>query len=186
MQHIRTRNLSARTVAPVLFTLVVLALSGCGFHLQGASPLPQGIDAMYVDYNDDYRVGSPPLVERLQQRLREQGLLGEVDAPAQLDIQRIDNQQRIVSVSPIDGRVAEYELTTRVVFDYSVNGATQLSNETLSVTRNYSFDDTERLAAEAEQRELLTSMHEELANLMFVRIARANDRLVTGADDGAS
>ena len=117
----------------------------------------------------------------------EQGLLGAVDAPAQLDIQRLDNRQRIVSVSPIDGRVAEYELTTRVVFDYTVNGATQLSNETLSVTRNYSFDDTERLAAEAEQRDLLTSMHEELANLVFIRIARANDRLVAGdTHDGAS
>lgn len=186
MQQTHARH---RFVAPSVLSLVILAmlaLAGCGFHLQGASPLPAGIDSMYVDYNDDYRVGAPPLVETLQQRLREQGLLGEVDAPARLDIQRIDNRQRIVSVSPIDGRVAEYELTTRAVFDYSVNGATQLSNETLSVTRNYSFDDTERLAAEAEQRELLTSMHEELANLIFIRIARANDRLVPANSANAS
>ncbi|MES1926202.1 LPS assembly lipoprotein LptE [Salinisphaera sp. T31B1] len=164
----------------------MLVLSGCGFHLQGATPLPDGVDSMYVNYNDDYRVGDPPLVETLQQRLREQGLLGQVDAPAQLDIRRIDNQQRIVSVSPLDGRVAEYELTTRVVFDYTVNGATQLSNETLSVTRNYSFDDTERLAAEAEQRDLLTRMHEELANLIFTRIGTVNDTLVPASADTAS
>ncbi|GAB3680310.1 LPS-assembly lipoprotein LptE [Salinisphaera aquimarina] len=182
-----------KTRAPARFglwamlTLVAgLGLAGCGFHLQGASPLPKGIDAMYVSYNDDYRVGDPPLVETLQQRLRERGLLGEVDAPAQLDIQRIDNRQRIVSVSPVDGRVAEYELTTQVLFDYSVNGATQLANEQLSVTRDYSFDDTERLAAEAEQRDLLTSMHEELANLVLLRIADANGKLANHKKPDAS
>jgi len=184
-----SRNLSFRRHATGLLPLVLLvafALSGCGFHMQGASPLPEGIDAMHVSYNDDYRVAEPPLVQTLEQRLRERGLLGRGNAPAQLDIEQVDNHQRIVSVSPVDGRVAEYELTTQVRFDYSVNGASQLDNETLSVTRNYSFDDTERLAAETEQRDLLTSMHQELANLMLLRIAGANERLVRGSADDAS
>lgn len=163
---------------------VLTVLSGCGFHLQGASPLPDGIERMYVNYSNNYRVGDPTLVETLKQRLRERGVLGEVDAPAQLDIDGIRDNQRIVSVSPLDGRVAEYELTTQVRFSYSVNGATQLAGETLSVTRNYSFDDTERLAAESEQRDLLTSMHNELANLILLRIANSNDKL--GAERDAS
>jgi len=173
-----------RAWPPLLAALAVLvSLAGCGFHLQGASPLPSGVERMHVSYSDDYRVGDPPLVQTLEQRLRERGVLGESGAAAQLDIAEIDNNQRIVSVSPRDGRVAEYELTTRVRFDYSVNGATQLSGETLSVTRNYSFDDTERLAAEAEQRDLLTSMHRELADLILLRIADANDRLGAAAGD---
>ena len=156
---------------------VGMLLAGCGFHLQGASPLPDGIESMYVSYNDDYRVGDPPMVETLRQRLGERGVLGEVDAPARLDIDEIDNRQRIVSVSPVDGRVAEYELTTEVSFDYDVKGASQLQNETLKISRNYSFDNTERLGAEQEQSELLTSMHEELAHLILLRVATANDRL---------
>lgn len=168
----------ARRIAAAAFLATAGALlSGCGFHLQGASPLPDGVGTMYVNYNDDYRVGDPPLVETLQQRLRERGVLGQADAPAQLDINDIDNSQRIVSVSPVDGRVAEYELTTTVSFDYSVNGATQLQDQTLSVRRSYSFDDTERLAAESEQRDLLTNMHEELAHLILLRVAEANDKL---------
>lgn len=181
----RTITARRRRYGVAMLAVAAVALSGCGFHLQGASPLPAGVDAMYVSYNDDYRVGDPPLVQTLQQRLRERGLLGAVDAPATLDIQRIDNRQRVVSVSPLDGRVAEYELTTQVAFDYRVNGADQLNNETLSVTRNYSFDDTERLAAEAEQRALLTTMHEELANLILLRIAGANDRLAAKAADAS-
>ena len=160
----------------VLIALTAM-LAGCGFHLMGASPLPDGIDRMYVSYSDNYRVGDPPLVETLRQRLRERHVLGDSSAPARLAIDEIDNRQRIVSVSPVDGQVAEYELTTEVAFDYEVNGATQLDNETLSVTRSYSFDNTERLGAEQEQSELLTSMHEELANLILLRVASANEKL---------
>lgn len=159
-----------------LLALAGVMLAGCGFHLQGASPLPNGIDTMYVSYSDDYRVGDPPLVETLRQRLRERHALGDTSAPARLAIEAIGNSQRIVSVSPVDGRVAEYEVTTQVVFDYDVNGASQLDNETLKISRNYSFDDTERLAAEQEQSELLTDMHKELANLILLRVATANDK----------
>ena len=45
--------------------VVTLSLAGCGFHLMGASPLPEGVDRMYVSYSDDYQVGDPPLVETL-------------------------------------------------------------------------------------------------------------------------
>ena len=171
------RRLNARAALTVLLATGAVLLAGCGFHLQGASPLPDGIQSMYVSYSDDYRVGDPPLVETLRQRLRERGVLGQANAPARLNIEEIENRQRVVSVSPVDGRVAEYELTTEVSFDYDVKGASQLQNETLRTSRNYSFDNTERLSAEQEQSELLTSMHEELANLILLRVASANDKL---------
>ena len=161
----------------VCLTLLAWALAGCGFHLQGNSPLPQGINAMDVTYTDNYRAGEPPLVTDLRQRLRERGVLGGDSAPAKLHIRNIENQQAVVAVSPIDGRASEYALTARAVFDYSVNGADQLSGQRMSVTRDYSFNDTERLAAESEQRDLLESMHQELANLILLRIAEVNGRL---------
>ncbi len=154
-------------------------LAGCGFHLQGSQPLPDGIGSLYVAYSNDYQVGQPPLVDTLEQRLRERGLLGGPGADAKVLIERIDNRQRIVSVSPIDGRVAEYELTTEVVFDYIVNGRARLDNENLFVTRFYSFDDTARLAAEAEQDDLLTSMHRQLADRILFRIQSVKE---DGAD----
>ncbi len=165
----------------VLWSFVAtIALSGCGFHLQGDSPLPPDIGAMGVTYSSRYRVGDPPLVTTLRQRLRERGLLGAAGASAQLYIHSIDNQQRVLSVSPIDGDVAEYALTTQVVFDYRVNDAPRMANQTLSVTRDYSFNDTQRLATESERRDLLTAMQKELAHLVLLRIAEVDHRVTNG------
>ncbi|WP_424821337.1 LPS assembly lipoprotein LptE [Salinisphaera sp.] len=163
--------------ARVSAMLALLALAGCGFHLQGASPLPAGISSVHVSYHDNYRVGDPPLVSALKQRLRRQHLLGDIDAPAELRIVRVENSQRIVSVSPVDGNVAEYALTTRVVFNYSVNGAEQLSGATLSTTRDYSVSATQRLSSEGEHDQLLSQMQHDLANLILERMAEANDKL---------
>lgn len=182
LQSIMIRRLVMRTSA----VLALFALAGCGFHLQGASPLPDGISSMHVSYNDNYRVSTPPLVTALKARLRRQHLLGDTDAPAQLDVVSVDNSRRLVSVSPIDGDAAEYAVTTQVVFNYSVNGAEQLSEETLSTTRNYSVSDTQRLSSEGERRQLLIEMQGNLANMMFERIARSNHKLARTGGGRAS
>lgn len=165
-------------VAVSATVIAVAALSGCGFHLQGASPLPRGVSAMNVTYHNNYRVGDPPLVTDLRQRLREQGLLGDSDAPAQLNIRSIQDPVRVVSVSPLDAGASELSLTTRVVFDYAVNGVSQIKGQTLSETRDYTVNDTQRLASESQRRDLLRAMHQDLANLILLRIAEANHRLV--------
>jgi len=186
--HVRRTGLSSSGQWLVIgLALIGLSslLTGCGFHLQGTSPLPKGIDAMHIVYSDPYRVETPPLVTALQDRLRRQGLLGEMDAPAELDILSLSNGQRLMSVSPVDGGAAEYELTTQVRFSYRVNGADQLSDESLSVTRAYSVDQSQRLSADQEQRALLERMQQELANLILLRVAQANDALVQPSSDGA-
>ncbi|MDA3919260.1 MAG: LPS assembly lipoprotein LptE [Salinisphaera sp.] len=177
----RTAGLASwrQRAAALMAVLVLLAvLGGCGFHLQGSSPLPDGVDSMYVSYNDPYRVDTPPLVTRLRERLRRQHLLGETDAPAQLIINHLVNDSRLMSVSPVDSTAVEYEISTQVNFSYRVNGADQLSDQTLTVTRDYSVDQGQRLSVDAEQESLLTSMQKELANLILIRIAEVNHKLV--------
>lgn len=173
----------ARRAVCALFFAVMLA--GCGFHMQGATPLPKGIDAMHVSYHNDYRVGDPPVVSALKQRLRRQHLLGNMDAAAQLEIASIQTTQRVVSVSPVNGDAAEVAVTMRVVFNYSVNGADQLSGETLSATRNYSIDDTQRLSSEEQRDQLLSDMQQNLANLILERVAQSNRKLAVDAGSGA-
>lgn len=165
-------------VASLLVIGLLLGLGGCGFHLQGQSPLPDGVASMHVSYSSDYRVETPPLVTTLRERLRRQDLLGDSDAPAQLVIHKLSNGQRRMSVSPVDSDTAEYQLTSTVRFSYRVNGADQLADQSLSVSRNYSVDQSQRLSSDAEQQSLLSSMQKELSDLIFIRIARANDKLV--------
>src|SRR5690625_179360 len=155
----------AGRLRPCLCAVVMaLLLAGCGFHLQGDYQLPKGVDALYVAYDNAYRPGEPALVDVLQRRLRTRGILGGPDADGRLVIRRIRDRRHIVSISPIDGDVAEYELRSTVVFDYIVDGKAYLSDERFTVTRFYSYNDTARLAANAERRDLVTRMHEQLAN----------------------
>lgn len=175
----RLARLNRSRATRLLVIGLLLGLSGCGFHLQGKSPLPDGVNSMYVSYSDNYRVETPPLVTTLRERLRRQDLLGDSDAPAQLVIHGLTNSQRLMSVSPVDSDAAEYQLTSTVRFSYRVNGADQLSDQKLSASRNYSVDQNQRLSSDSEQQSLLTSMQKQLANLIFIRIARANGKLVT-------
>lgn len=155
---------------------VALLLGGCGFHLQGAYNLPEGADTVYVAYSNAYRVGEPAVVDALQRRLRTSGKLGDAGADARLVIERVNNERDIMSISPIDGSVAEYKLHSEVVFDYIVSGETRLNDESFAVTRFYSNNDTTSLAAEAERRKLLAHMQEQLARRIIFRIKQVASR----------
>lgn len=171
MTECRTRRSSGLVVF-----VATLLLGGCGFHLQGAYRLPEGVEALNVVYSNAYRVGDPPLIDALKQRLRAGGKLGGAGADARLVIERIDNDRDVMSISPIDGSVAEYELHSEVVFDYIVAGRTLLDDERFSVTRFYSNSDTTSLAAGAERRELLARMQARLADRMLFRIKQVTAR----------
>lgn len=162
--------------------LTLLALAGCGFHLQGSSPFPKGVSAVYVDYEDDYQVGVPQLVKSLEQRLRLQNLLGDSDAPARLDITRVENKQALTSVSPVNSDSAEYALTAEVKFDYIVNGHKLLSGQKLSVTRNYTVAEAQKLSSESERNEMAKAMQRYLVDQLLERVARANEKLQTETD----
>lgn len=173
-----------RTVALAGLMIMLSCLAGCGFHLQGRSPLPDGIEQMSVSYHNAYTVGDPALVTALRERLRRQGALGEAGAPAALDIVRVARNRRTIAVSPVDGDSAVYELSVQVTFNYSVNGKRQLSGETLTTEREYSADATQRLSADDERDRLLTQMQQDLANRVLARIARLShdNRLPVTAD----
>lgn len=148
-------------------------LAGCGFYLKGQGPATESLQRVSVSYEQPYRVGEPPLVMALQNRLRAQNKLVESKAITRIHLSDIRNQSRVLSVSPIDGRTSAVELTTTARFDVSERGQPLLTDQTLEVRRAYSFDNTERLAAEAEQDDLIAAMHSELADLILLRAQTA-------------
>lgn len=159
-----------RAIAAALAGALILTLAACGFRLQGTAPLPGGVDSVRVTFEQPYGVAEPPLVLVLEQRLRARGALGGGDADALLHISELNTRRRLLAVSPEDARGAVYELETEAVFDFRVGGKTRLAHESLTVRREYSFDDTARLAAEAEREELERAMQTELADLILLRL----------------
>lgn len=165
-------------MARALFAaLVMIGLAGCGFHLRGHSPLPDDIQSMQVTYNDAYGVGDPPLVKIARQRLRTQGALGGDDATATLAIASVGNSRQVTAVTPRRGNTATYIVTTSVTYSYSVRGATQIAGDSLSIAREYSLNETQRLASQAERHQLAKSMEKQLVSDIFLRIAKHNHKL---------
>lgn len=162
--------------------LAALVLAGCGFHLQGSYKPPAGVDALYVAYDNAYRAGEPPLVDTLQQRLRVLGLLGGPGADARLVIESVSTSRSVVSISPVDGDAVEYKLRSTVVFDYFVNGRPRLTGARFALTRFYSYNETVRLAAASERRELIEGMQQRLADRILFRIKQVSERQAANHD----
>lgn len=173
----RARITRRRLTKGALLAGLILAISGCGFHLRGHSPLPEGVNAIHVTYSDPYSVGDPTVVQALRQRLRERGLLGGSDAPATLAIRNVRDQRGVTAVTPRTGNVAIYEVTTTVRFSYSVRGATQIANETVSISREYSLNAAQRLASITQRNKLVDAMQRQLVDTIFLRIAAYNRQL---------
>ncbi|MDT0636082.1 LPS assembly lipoprotein LptE [Spectribacter hydrogenooxidans] len=148
--------------------LLTLWLSACGFHMAG-SVAGSGLDGLQVEYEQRYRVLPPPLIDVLRERTGG----GDGQASARLVIRGIDDTRRVLSVSPQDGRANAFELISEASFDLIRDGETLLRDQQVSTQRDVGFDDSRRLAADAESRDLRAAMHAELADLILLRVETA-------------
>ena len=166
---------SATRLATALLGLLVI--SGCGFHLQGRSVLPDNLEQMAVLYDNDYTVGDPEVVRVLKQRLRQRDQLGRATAPAVLRIVRVAQNQRTIAVSPVDGDAAVYQLSVQVTYNYTVNGEARLAGERVVAVRDYSVEASQRLSIEDQRRHNLEQMQNNLADRILARISQINQAM---------
>jgi LPS-assembly lipoprotein len=158
--------------AYVLAGLLAVTLTGCGFYLKGDRPLPAEMSEVYLDYRAaSYEAIQPRLEESLRTNLQRRGarVVSSATAPGRLTVYRLEEKTRVLSVGS-DGNAIEYEIEATVEFDYSVDGRLRVPRETLTVLREYSYDETRVLAKEAERRQLQKEMQEELADLVLLRV----------------
>jgi LPS-assembly lipoprotein len=163
-------NLTDKNVLRAAGLVLLLLLTGCGFYLKGDKPLPAELSEVYLQVASDDVIQSR-LEESLRTLLRRRGarVVYNASAPGRLAVTRLEEKTRVLSVGP-DGKGIEYEIETTVDFDYSLDGKLRVPRETLMVQRDYSFDETRVLAKEAERKHLRREMHEELANLILLRV----------------
>jgi LPS-assembly lipoprotein len=153
--------------------LAVVLLTGCGYHLKGGRPLPPEMSVVHLDYRAyGYEVVQSRLEESLRAQLQRRGarvVTSTTDASGRLTVHRLDQKTRILSVGAT-GKAIEYEIEATVEFDYSVDGFLRVPRESMTVFREYSFDETRVLATEAYGDQLRREMQEELADLILLRI----------------
>ena len=160
--------------------LVLLAASGCGFRLQGETSLPPVLAALRVQTADS----QTDFAQALERALQRAGVgivqgggvtvQGGATAPtgeaAVLRIERDELLERVASVSARNVP-REYELTYVVRYSLSLGGQTRIDAEEVSVSRDFTFDETAALAKDRERDLLREALARELSGVVLARLA---------------
>jgi len=161
--------MSARLAVVALSAGALLALSACGFHLQGHKPLPEVLRIAYVQAKDR----QSDFVQDLRKQLLSSGARLTTTADAATAVVHIVNDdftRRVLSVSAQDQPV-EYELTYTVRFAVSAADKELLAVQEVSAVRDYTFDETILLAKENEEAILREALAHDLADIVMRRLA---------------
>ncbi len=161
---------ASRRVFAWLTVGLTLAVSACGFQLQGASPLP--FDTLLVSVPENSQFGAD-LRRAIRASSPDTVILNDPTEPYEAQLQQISSTRTSRQVSlNAQGRVEEYELNLTYIFRIvDANGNVILPATTLSVVRNLPFDDRVVQAKEGEQATLFGQMENSLIARIIRRIS---------------
>lgn len=151
----------------ITLLMACLLLAACGFQLRGEARLPPAMDSTWLDAADD----SSAFVRQLALQLEANGvsLLDQPDSDAAVLLIHGERMQHQALTISGQARVREFMLIFEVDFELlGPDGEVLVERESLSMTRDYSFDAQEILAAQRE-REFL---EDDLRRAMSVRLLR--------------
>lgn len=152
-------------------SLLIIVLTGCGFHLRGALPTLTMDNPIYiagVDKNSD-------LYRELARQLRgAKSVITETRSLAKsvLTISDYRSRERQLTLNS-SNQAVEYELEES--FNFSVQTSrTTVESRPLKVTRVLGRTESETLAREREEREMRINMRHDLVNQLMYQLARIN------------
>jgi len=176
-----------RSVNALLFTLLTVTfVSACGFNVRGNGRQTgsQVVGSLYIE-------GQASIVRKLRNELTAQEVQFATrrrDADTVVFLSNEELSRRVASVSAT-GRVTEYELQHTIdlltdrISDKNKQGesgdgeietreaeAVDIKPQTVSVIRDYTYDETDVLAKDDEERILRVEMSDELVRHLVLRI----------------
>ena len=164
------KNINAISRA-LWISLLIIVLTGCGFHLRGALPTLTMDNPIYiagVDKNSD-------LYRELARQLRgAKSVVTETRSLAKsvLTISDYRSRERQLTLNS-SNQAVEYELEES--FNFSVQTSrTTVESRPLKVTRVLGRAESETLAREREEREMRINMRHDLVNQLMYQLARIN------------
>ena len=161
--------------------LVLLAASGCGFRLQGETSLPPVLAALRVqtaDSQTDFAKALERALQRAGVGIVQGGGVDTVQGGATVPtgeaaVLRIERDELLERVASVSARNVprEYELTYVVRYSLSLGGQTRIDAEEVSVSRDFTFDETAALAKDRERDLLREALARELSGVVLARLA---------------
>lgn len=149
--------------------IVALALAGCGFQLRGAAELSPRMATPYLELPDRYT----PFAAALEAALRASGAnpaRSRDAASAVVRVRRDEAGRKVLSVTARN-TPAEYEVYYTVEYSVVADGRELLPPQSLTLTREYTYDETRVLAEQHEEREIREALARDLAGLVMRRLA---------------
>lgn len=161
---------------------LVSALAACGFKLVGSGGWPPQLARVYVDMALAYQVAEPPIEIALRNKLVRRG--AQIAAKpersdTQIRLSNLDERRETLSIGA-DGKALEYRLVIGVRYELLQDGKALLPADTVSVSRDYSFQLDQILQKELEEEQLREYIQNELAELVLLRITTGLAALPTG------
>lgn len=132
--------------------LLLLLLPACGFQMQGAFTVPEGMQRTYIATDDPYSL----FYRELRRALRQSGMqfaATPAEATAVLSIHLDRTDQRVLSVSARNVPT-EYEVWYSVQYSVDSGDKNLLSRQFINLTRDYTYDET-LVLGKAREEELL-------------------------------
>ena len=157
--------------ARALYLAGLVALSACGFHLEGSAPLPTQVKRPYVEAADR----QSDFAQSLRRSLLSNGARlqqNKSDSSAVVSILKDSFTRRVLSVSATN-QPNEYEITYAVRVSVSAGDKDLLPPQDVIATRTYSFTEPLLLAKGHEE----DSLREDMANDLAERVMRLLSRL---------
>ena len=162
----------------VMATIVLATLAGCGFQLRGAATYP--FTSVFVQRPTTYGIGAvtvagttAPIVPDVISGLTLSGVeikskIEEADFAIQF--RQVFFDKRVLSLSG-GGRAREFELEYRVRYEFvDAKGRAWGEPGEITIRRDFSFAESQALAKEAEERQLVRDMQVDAAAQILRRL----------------
>ena len=131
--------------------------------------MPAAMKMTYIDAEDE----RSSFLLTLQRSLQASGSTITPDraaATAVLHIEHDETGQRVLSVSAAN-KPTEYEIYYTIKYSVTSEGKELLTSQTLTLTRDYSFDEQTLLAKEHEEDILRQALARDLTGIVMSRLA---------------
>jgi LPS-assembly lipoprotein len=148
---------------------LAVALTACGFHLQGAVTAPPVMERTYIESGDSYSL----FLRELKSGLRSAGVEltdSIADATAVFTITYDETAQRVLSVSARNVPT-EYEVFYTVTYSLDSGADSLLPSQTLTLTRDYTYDPTLVLGKAHEEELLRDAIVQDLVRVVMKQIS---------------
>lgn len=160
--------LNRPNLASILLLVALLSVTGCGFQLRQAAPLPLSVKRIQVEQTDPLGLLSRQIERELVQAGAQ--LVQSDAALLRIHSERFD--RRVLAVDE-RARVSEYELELRISFSLSdASGKELLGNEEFALSRDYAFDELAAIGASQEEALIREELTRDAARRVLQRIAR--------------